>query len=81
MHRALGEQGEHRQANVASAAASSASRRVIVMTLVMSAKVIATFVTSTGARPNDVSPACICDPTPPLGRLINISVSHTVSFR
>jgi hypothetical protein len=38
-------------------------------------------VSSTWSRTDDVSPAGFSEATPPLRRLINFSVSHTVSFR
>jgi hypothetical protein len=81
VHWSLGQQRQDRQANVASATASSSARRVVVATFVMTAVVVPSFVSSTWSRTDDVSPAGFSEATPPLRRLINFSVSHTVSFR
>ena len=57
VHRTFGEQRENRKPDVPPSTATAASRRFVVMTLVMTEVLIATFVATAGSRPDDVSSA------------------------
>ncbi|MFZ1063213.1 MAG: hypothetical protein WAN30_07055 [Acidimicrobiales bacterium] len=52
-----------------------------MVVLVVITVFVAAFMTTATPRSHDVSAACVSNASPPLRWLINISVSHTVSFR